>query len=67
LAQYVVGQQVLYAPSTMNPRVPEGARFTIVRVMPGDLGRPSYRIKSVSESYERIAEETQLSPVALEQ
>lgn len=66
LARFVVGQHVLFAPSNMNPRIAHGARFIIVGVMPGDLGRPSYRIKSVGENFERIAEEGQLSLPALE-
>jgi hypothetical protein len=65
-ARFVAGQHVLYAPSNMNPRVTAGAHFTVVRVLPGDLGRPSYRIKSMTESYERIAEEDQLSLPTLE-
>ena len=66
-AKFVVGQRVLFTPATLNPRVAAGAHFTIVRVLPGDAGRPSYRIKGDGESHERIAEEIQLEARALDE
>lgn len=65
-ARFKVGQRVLYSQNTFNPRATGPTRFFVVRVLPGDSGRPSYRIKSDNEAYERSAEETQLSAPAFE-
>jgi hypothetical protein len=65
-ARYKVGQRVLYSLHSFNPRTSATARFFVVRVLPGDGGRPTYRIKSEDEAYERSAEERQLSAPSFE-
>ncbi|MDX2233724.1 MAG: hypothetical protein NW200_04425 [Hyphomonadaceae bacterium] len=65
-SKFVVGQRVAFTPSAMNPRTAAAARFTVVRVLPGDGARHAYRIKSDAENYERVAEENQLAAPALD-
>lgn len=58
--RYSVGTQVYFSP-TFNSGAARG-RYTIVRTLPIENdNRISYRIKSVAETFERIAEEYQLS------
>jgi len=58
--KYSAGQNVYYEPALGNPAAP--GHYTVVRLLPVENdNRVSYRIKSVAESFERIAEEHQLS------
>jgi len=43
-------------------RAPPG-RFRVIRQMPADSGETSYRVKSETEAFERVARESQLRPV----
>lgn len=38
-------------------------RFRVVRQMPADTGETSYRVKSETEAFERVARESQLRAV----
>lgn len=65
-SKFVVGQRVLFTPGPQNPRTAPAARFTVVRVLPGDGVQRAYRIKADAESYERVAEENQLAAPAFD-
>ena len=60
-SKFVVGQRVEFSPGSFSPRTPVSSRFTVMRVLPVDDGRRSYRIKSDSETFERVAQEGQLA------
>jgi hypothetical protein len=54
------GQSVYYEPTFNN--VAARGKYTVVRTLPVENdSRVSYRIKSLAENFERIAEEHQLS------
>jgi hypothetical protein len=58
--RFSVGANVYYEPSFGAPAAP--GEYKVVRQLPVERdSRLSYRIKSASESFERIAEEHQLS------
>jgi hypothetical protein len=58
--KYSIGQDVYYEP-TFGNGVARG-KYTIVRPLPVENdNRLAYRIKSITETFERIAEEHQLS------
>jgi hypothetical protein len=65
-SKFAVGQRVDFTPGSLNPRAPASARFTIIRVLPGDGVRHAYRIKSDAETFERVAEENQLTAPAFD-
>ena len=59
--RYAIGQTVRF-----RPRLAGGAVFggyEILRLLPEEEGEPRYRIKSVRESHERVANESQLERV----
>jgi hypothetical protein len=58
--KYKVGQSVEFTPT--RSAIPSASRaYTIVRLLPADGGEPLYRIKSITEPFERIAQERELS------
>ncbi len=58
--RYAAGEHVYYEPTFGNAAA--RGKYTIVRPLPVENDdRRSYRIKSLAESFERIAEEHQLS------
>jgi hypothetical protein len=58
--RYSAGQNVYYEPTFGNAAA--RGKYKIVRPLPVENdNRLSYRIKSIAESFERIAEEHQLS------
>jgi hypothetical protein len=58
--KYSMGQNVYYEPTFGNAAA--RGKYKIVRQLPVENdNRLSYRIKSIAESFERIAEEHQLS------
>ena len=58
--KYTAGQDVFYEPAFGNPAA--RGKYTVVRTLPMENdSRISYRIKSMAENFERIAEEHQLS------
>jgi hypothetical protein len=57
--KYSIGNEVYYEPSFTNAA--SRGKYKIVRQLPVENdNKLSYRIKSVAESFERIAEEHQL-------
>jgi hypothetical protein len=58
--KYSLGQDVYYSPSIKHTAAP--GIYKIVRTLPVEHGRPAYRIKSAAESFERTAEQGDLSP-----
>jgi hypothetical protein len=57
--RFSVGQQVHFTPQF---RAGESGSYKIIRLLPVENDRAvRYRIKSTTESFERIAEEAQLS------
>jgi len=58
--RFGVGQQIKY--QTKNGLVSGSGTYKVVRQMPiGDDNRLCYRIKSTSETFERVVEEHELS------
>jgi hypothetical protein len=58
--KYASGQNVYYEPTFGNAAA--RGKYTIVRTLPVENdSRVSYRIKSLAETFERIADEHQLS------
>lgn len=58
--RFAAGQNVYYEPTFGKAAV--RGQYTVVRTLPVENdSRVSYRIKSVAENFERIAEEHQLS------
>jgi hypothetical protein len=58
--KYAAGQNVYYEPTFGNAAA--RGKYTVVRTLPMENdSRVSYRIKSMAENFERIAEEHQLS------
>lgn len=57
--KYEVGQTVLFTPAMGGRSAGTGA-YRIVRLLPPEGDDFQYRIKSLSEVYERVAKESQL-------
>lgn len=58
--RFKVGQAVSFSPGRMA--VPPGGReYKVLRLMPIEGGDLLYRIKSVGETYERVARESELT------
>ena len=57
--KYSIGQTVYYT-SGMIGRHGGSGNYEVVRLLPYEGGDFQYRIKNVSESYERVAKESQL-------
>ncbi len=61
--KYTIGQEVYYNPAFGNTA--SRGKYKVLRQLPVENdNRLSYRIKSLAESFERIAEEHQLSTAA---
>lgn len=58
--KYKVGQSVRYN-SSVARRFGSSASFKIVKLLPREDGHQQYRIKSPSESHERVAKESDLN------
>lgn len=58
--KFKIGQTVELIPSTF--RSAARGHYEIVSLRPGDGGNPQYRIKSKSESHERVVSESDLVP-----
>lgn len=63
LHAFKVGQQVGFRPGGQDLKRPYGS-FTIVRLLPSETRDRQYRIKSNNDGHERVALESQLSPLA---
>ena len=61
LPRFSVGQRVEFAPGPLNPKSAAPKNFTVVRVLPTEGTRRTYRIKGDGENFERVAEEVQLA------
>jgi hypothetical protein len=57
--KYNVGQTVYYTSGLVGRHGGSGT-YRVVRLLPPDGNDFQYRIKSVSEAYERVAKESQL-------
>lgn len=58
--KFKVGQLVDFAPS--RPGVPtSGRQYEVLRLLPADSGELQYRVKCKSETFERVAKESELS------
>jgi hypothetical protein len=61
--KFKVGQLVNFAPSRAGVAT-SGRQYEILRLLPADShdsGEPQYRVKSKSETFERVARESELS------
>ncbi len=58
--KFKVGQLVDFAPSRPGVATP-GRLYEIIRLLPADGGELQYRVKSKSETFERVARESELS------
>ena len=56
--QYAVGQTVRFIFRFSNGALSGG--YEVMRLLPEEAGEPRYRLKSVHESHERVAAESQL-------
>jgi len=64
--KFSVGQAVVLVARVLQPAAP--GEYEVCRLMPAgdrdDPDDPSYRIKSIDEKHERVAAESDLTPVA---
>ena len=64
--KFSIGQAVVLVPRVLQPAAP--GEYEVCRLMPAgdrdDPDDPSYRIKSIDEKHERVAAESDLTPVA---
>jgi hypothetical protein len=64
--KFSVGQAVVLVPRVLQPAAP--GQYEVRQLMPAgdrdDPSDPSYRIKSIDEKHERVAAESDLTPVA---
>ena len=63
--RFSVGQAVVLVPRVLQPAAP--GEYEVLRLMPApdrDPDEPVYRIKSIDEKHERVAPESDLTPVA---
>jgi hypothetical protein len=58
---FKLGEVVQYNPSSRRLPAP-GGTYAVTGILPENDGQPEYRIKHVSEDFERIAQEGELSP-----
>jgi hypothetical protein len=58
--KFKVGQSVTFSPPRMTYAAASRV-YTIVRLLPSESGDCHYRIKSVSEPFERTARESELA------
>jgi hypothetical protein len=58
--KYLVGDSVYFTASNVA-RPAAGGTYEIIRLLPTDGADCQYRIKSGSETFERVAKESQLS------
>jgi hypothetical protein len=57
--KYKMGQDVTYHPPKNSLFGP--TKYTVLRLLPIEGGELKYRIKSATESFERVATESQLT------
>lgn len=58
--KFKVGQLVGFSPS--RPGVPtSGRQYEVIRLLPAESGELQYRVKCKSETFERVAKESELS------
>jgi hypothetical protein len=55
--------QIVHLSRRMTTKSAPGGDYKVVRQLPVDGGEPQYRIKSVSEPYERVAKESDIERV----
>jgi len=61
--RYKVGQAVDFTPGRWGP--PASAReYKVLRLLPFEGGDLLYRIKSSAETFERVAKESELTPLS---
>lgn len=60
--RFKVGQAVSFSPGRLAIP-PNGSEYKVLRLMPFEGGDLLYRIKSVAETFERVAKESELSPL----
>jgi len=61
--RYKVGQAVDFSPGRWGP--PASAReYKVLRLLPFEGGDLLYRIKSSAETFERVAKESELTPLS---
>lgn len=58
--KFKVNQLVDYAPGRLSLPASAGP-YKIIRLLPAENGQLHYRIKSTSETFERVAKENELS------
>lgn len=59
MAKFKVGQMVDFMPT--NRAVPASVRsYKVLRILPNEGGEQLYRIKTISEAFERVARESEL-------
>jgi hypothetical protein len=61
--RFKVGQTVNFKPGRMSVP-PSGREYKILRLMPIEGGDLLYRIKSIAETFERVAKESELAALS---
>ncbi|HIJ62594.1 MAG TPA: hypothetical protein HPQ04_07885 [Rhodospirillaceae bacterium] len=57
---FTVGQSLSFSPNIFDSAARQGI-YKVVRLLPAESGHNQYRIKSVFDGHERVAQEGQLS------
>jgi hypothetical protein len=64
MSKFTVGEMVAYEPESTHSRNAARGSYEVIAVMPSERGTgASYRIKSMSEDHQRVAEEAELRKV----
>jgi hypothetical protein len=58
--KFKVGQLVDFTPARLGMAT-SGRPYEVVRLLPAEAGELQYRVKSKSESFERVVKESELS------
>ena len=57
--KFKVGQMVELVPAHFG-LIPSGRAYKVLRLLPRDAGQHQYRIKTITEEFERVAKESDL-------
>ena len=64
MSKFKVGDMVTYKPDSPHSRNAARGAYKVIAVMPSERGTgASYRIKSMSEDHQRVADEIELTKI----
>jgi hypothetical protein len=62
MSKFKVGEMVTYKPDSLDSRIAARGAYEVMAIVPSEGGTgASYRIKSMSEDHQRVADETELA------